>query len=80
MPWDSRTGMTPAVSPYARPVPAGMLKEVGTRELTQPWRGSDAAVGEQRPWAHKLTGWRGGRKCHLQHRFDTSQKESTGIS
>lgn len=38
--------MSPATPRNARPVPGGMLKEVGTRELTQPWRGSDAAAGE----------------------------------
>lgn len=77
VPWGSRTGMSPAASPYARPVPGGMLREVRIQELTQPWHGSDAAASEQQLWAHKLTG---GRKCHLQRHCDTSQKESTGIS
>lgn len=52
--------MSSAASPYSRPVPAGMLKEVEIQELTQLWHGSDAAAGEQGPWAHKLTGAVGG--------------------
>lgn len=48
--------MSPAASPYARPVPGGTLREVGTWELTQPWHGSEAAAGEQRTWAHQVTG------------------------
>lgn len=56
VPWGSRTGMSPAASPYARPERGGMLKVVRIQELTQPWHGSDAAASEKRLWAHKLTG------------------------
>lgn len=38
--------MSPATHRNAQPVPGWMLKEVGTRELTQPWHSSDAAAGE----------------------------------
>lgn len=49
MPWDSRTGMSPATPCNARPMPGGMLREAGTPELTQPWHGSDAAAVSSDP-------------------------------